>query len=76
MAKKFCSQAAPSPFVRDQNLLAAVSEVLEPGERFDRSSDAAADQDLLVLGLGTKPGGEVAYRADREARPFGKADLA
>jgi len=37
----------------------------------------AADQDLPVLGLRTKPRGEVAYRTDRGvARAFGKADLA
>src|SRR5215469_1180182 len=53
-----------------------VSEVLEPRDRFDRASDAAADQDLPVLGRGAKPGGEVAHRADRGvAGAFGKADL-
>jgi hypothetical protein len=32
---------------------------------------------LPVLGFGTKPGGEVAYRADRGVTgAFGKADLA
>jgi hypothetical protein len=54
-----------------------VSEVFEPCYRFDRFSDAAADQDLPVLGLSTKPGGEVAYRAGRGvAGVFGKPDLA
>jgi hypothetical protein len=42
-------------------------------KRFDRFSDAAADQDLSVLGLSAKPGGEVAYRDDRDvAGAFGK----
>src|SRR6516225_3454039 len=37
----------------------------------------AADQDLAILGLGTEPGGEIAYGADRGiARAVGKADLA
>src|SRR5262249_21135327 len=41
------------------------------------ASDAAADQDLPVLRLGTKPGGEVAHRADRSvAGALGKTDLA
>ena len=54
-----------------------VSEVFEPCDRFDRFSDAAADQDLPVLGLSTKPGGEVAYRTNRSvAGAIGKADLA
>src|SRR6516164_7777829 len=54
-----------------------VSEVLESRNRLDRFSDAAADEDLPVLGLRTEPRGEVAYRADRGvARAFGKADLA
>ena len=40
------------------------------------SGDAATDQDLSVLGLSTKSGGQVAYRADRGvARAFGKAYL-
>ena len=44
---------------------------------FDGFSDAAANQDLPVLGLSTKPRGEVAYRTDRGvAGAFGKADLA
>ena len=41
-----------------------VSEVFEPRDRFDRFSDAAADQDLPVLGFSTKPGGEAADRAN------------
>src|SRR6516225_7917371 len=54
-----------------------VSEVFEPSDRFDRFSDAAADQDLPVLRLGTKSGGEVAHRADRGvAGAIGKADVA
>src|SRR6516162_5293265 len=53
-----------------------VSEILQPRYRFDRASDAAADQDLPVLRLSTQPGGEVAHRADRGvAGAFGKADL-
>src|SRR5215831_10138496 len=40
------------------------------------SSYAATDQDLPVLGLSTKPCGEVAYGADRGiAGAFGKTDL-
>ena len=31
-----------------------VSKILEPRDRFDRFSDAAADQNLPVLGLSTK----------------------
>jgi len=53
-----------------------ISEILQRRNRLDRTSDAAADQDLPILGLSTKPGGEVAYRADRGvAGAFGKADL-
>jgi len=37
----------------------------------------AADQDLAVLGLSTKPGGEIAHRTDRGvAGAVGKTDLA
>src|SRR5262244_1904341 len=54
-----------------------VSEILQPRYRFDRASDAAADQDLPVLRLGTQPCGEVAHRAGcGVAGAFGKADLA
>jgi len=50
---------------------------LQLNDRFDRLSDAAADQDLPVLGLSTKPGGEVAYRTNCSvAGAIGKADLA
>ena len=66
--------------------LNAAAGLLRPfSSRFPRSSslttasssDAAADQDLAILGLGTKPRGEIAYRTDRGvARAFGKADLA
>ena len=53
-----------------------ISEILQRRNRLDRTSDAAADQDLPILGLSTKPGGEVAYRADRGVvGAFGKADL-
>src|SRR5262249_37076567 len=53
-----------------------VSEVFELPDPFDRASDAAADQDLPILGRGTEPGGEVAYGADRGvAGAFRKADL-
>ena len=38
-------------------------------------SDMAADQDLAVLGLSTKPGGEVAYRTNGSVTgAVGKAD--
>jgi hypothetical protein len=46
-----------------------VSEVFEFGDLFDRASDAAADEDLSILGLTTKPGGE----APRPWRPLGRA---
>ena len=53
-----------------------ISEILQPRYRFDRASDAAADQDLAVLGLSTKPGGKIAYRANRGvAGAVGEADL-
>ena len=42
-----------------------VSKILQPRDRFDRFCDTAADQDLAVLRFGTKPGGEVADRANR-----------
>src|SRR6516165_10195652 len=54
-----------------------ISEVFEPCDRFDRFGNAAADQDLPVLGLGTKPGGKVAHRTDRGvAGALGKPNLA
>ena len=54
-----------------------VSEVFEPRHRFDRSGDTAADQDLPVLGLSTKTGGDIAHGADcGVAGAFGKSDLA
>src|SRR5215469_3938900 len=53
-----------------------VSEILQPRYRFDGASDTAADQDLPILRLGAKPGGEVAHRADGGvAGTVGKADL-
>ena len=51
-----------------------VSEILQPHDRF---SDVAADEGLPVLGLSTKPRGEVAPRTDGDVTgAFGKADLA
>jgi len=40
------------------------SKVFELDDSFHGFGDAAADQDLTILGPGTKPGGEVACRAD------------
>src|SRR5437763_6662263 len=49
---------------------------LEPRDPFDRFRNTAADQDLAVLRFGTKPGGEVADRANRGvAGAFRKTDL-
>ena len=54
-----------------------ISKILQRRNRLDRARDATADQDLPILGLSTKPGGEIADRADRGvAGAFGKADLA
>ena len=54
-----------------------ISEILQPRHRFDCFSDAAADKDLPVLGLGTQPGREVAHRTDRGvAGALRKSDLA
>ena len=53
----------PRPDGEDPQL--QVSEILQNRNRFNRPGDAAADQDLAILGLGTEPGGEVAHRADR-----------
>src|SRR6516162_6192976 len=59
-----------------QTFYLQVSEVFDPRNRFDRASDAAADQDLPVLGLSSKSGGKIAHRADRGvAGAFGEADL-
>src|SRR6516162_9517946 len=65
-----CDRTAKTPQLQ-------VSEVFEPCDRFDRASDAAADQDLPVLCRITKPGGEVAYRTNCSvAGAIGKPDLA
>src|SRR6516165_1952314 len=65
-----CDRTAKTPQLQ-------ISEVFELRDRLDCFSDAAADQDLSVLGRGTKPGGEVAYRADRGvAGALGKPNLA
>ena len=54
-----------------------VSEIFELYDGFNLPGDAAADQDLTILGLGTEPGGEIAHRADRGVTgAFGKAYLA
>src|SRR5215469_13590708 len=62
-----------------------LSEALE-GERADlfgcdaspeRDIDALTEQNLAVLGLGTKTGGDIAHRADRRvAGALGEPDLA
>ena len=42
-----------------------------------RDIDALTEQNLAVLGLGTEPGRDIAYRADcGVARAFGEPDLA
>ena len=44
---------------------------------FEFGVDPLAEQNLAVLGLGTKTGGNIAYRTDRGITgAFGKADLA
>ena len=53
------------------------TEVFKWDRFLDRGRDAATDQYLPVLGLSTKPGGEVGYRTDGGVtRAIGKPDLA
>ena len=42
-----------------------VAEIFEPRDRIDHFCNTAANQDLPVLRFSTKPGGEVADRANR-----------
>ena len=74
------SPARPDVVDRDglaQSLPGNLADLLELHLVFDRDRDAAADQDLAVLGLVTEPRREIADRADRRVvHALGKADLA
>src|SRR5215472_12961185 len=61
----------PTSFLADQSL------TLRKSQNAGSNRPSRANQDLPVLRFSTKPGGEVAYCADRGvAGAFGKADLA